>query len=67
MHGSGDFVRSGNLNGTTLYNYGTNGNLWSSTSQYTTIAYNLEFNSGEFNPANQNARNNGFPVRCVAR
>ena len=61
------FVRSGGLYGTTLYDYGTNGFLWSSTSQYTTIAYNLGFNSGDFNPATQNARYHGFPVRCVAR
>ena len=61
------FVRSGHLAGTTLYNYGVSGYLWSSTSQYTTIAYRLAFYSDEFYPANQNARYFGFPVRCVAR
>ncbi|MBR2855323.1 hypothetical protein IKE99_00015 [Candidatus Saccharibacteria bacterium] len=61
------FVRSGGLYGTTLYDYGTNGFLWSSTSQYTTIAYYLDFYSDEFYPASQLGRLRGFPVRCVAR
>ena len=61
------FVRSGYLSGTTLYNYGTYGHLWSSTSQYTTIAYYLDFSSTEFYPAHQDGRRYGFPVRCVAR
>ena len=60
-------TRSGNLNDSTLYNYSTNGNMWSSTVRSESWGYNLEFNSGELNPANQNERNNGFPVRCVAR
>ena len=61
------FVRSGSLDGTTLYDYGTLGLLWSSTSQYTTIAYYLDFHSGVFYPAGQYGRFDGFPVRCVAR
>jgi len=61
------FVRSGNLNGSTLNNYSANGNLWSSTARSASWGYNLDFNSGEFNPANQNDRLNGFGVRCVAR
>ena len=61
------FVRSGHLDSTTLYSYGVTGHLWSSTSQYTTIAYNLTFISGEFLPALQLVRYFGFPVRCVAR
>ncbi|MBR2855451.1 hypothetical protein IKE99_00705, partial [Candidatus Saccharibacteria bacterium] len=61
------FVRSGYLVGTTLFYYGAIGYLWSSTSQYTTFAYYLEFGSGEFYPATQDARYYGFPVRCVAR
>ena len=61
------FVRSGYLDGTTLLGYGTNGVLWSSTSQWTTIAYYLDFYSGAFRPARQGGRHYGFPVRCVAR
>ncbi|MBR2855746.1 hypothetical protein IKE99_02265 [Candidatus Saccharibacteria bacterium] len=61
------FVRSGYLASTTLYSYGTSGYLWSSTSQYATIAYYLGFSSDVFGPAYQNARLIGYPVRCVAR
>jgi len=61
------FVRSGYLSGTTLSNYGVNGGLWSSTSQYTTIAYYLGFSSDAFGPAHQGGRAGGCPVRCVAR
>ena len=61
------FVRSGSLNGTTLDNYGVAGYLWSSTSQYTALAYYLAFTSGVFRPANRSYRGSGLPVRCVAR
>ena len=61
------FVRSGYLDGTSLYTYGGHGYLWSSTSQYATIAYDLGFHSGAFDPAAQSGRYHGAPVRCVAR
>ena len=58
---------SGNRNNSngTLNNRGNNGNYWSST-ENSTNAYNLNFNSGSVNPANNNNRLNGFSVRCVA-
>jgi uncharacterized protein (TIGR02145 family) len=58
---------SGNRNNSngTLNNRGNNGNYWSSTENGTN-AYNLNFNSGSVNPANNNNRLNGFSVRCVA-
>ncbi|MCC8146604.1 MAG: hypothetical protein LIO93_09250 [Bacteroidales bacterium] len=51
---------NGNLN-----NVGTNGNYWSSTVS-STNAYNLNFNSTNINPANNNNRSNGMSVRCVS-
>lgn len=63
----GFFARSGNVNDSTLYNFGTNGNYWSSTVNSDSNAYNLNYNSGELYPANRNNRNNGRSVRCIAR
>jgi hypothetical protein len=45
-------------------NQGTNGNYWSATPN-STNAYNLNFNSTNVNPANNNNRSNGRAVRCV--
>ncbi|MDO5481104.1 MAG: hypothetical protein Q4F60_02035 [Candidatus Saccharibacteria bacterium] len=63
------FVRSGNYNWTSgsLNNRGSNGNYWSRESNSPTNAYNLNFNSTNFNPQNTNNKINGFTVRCVAR
>ena len=47
-----------------LKHQGSNGNYWSS-SPFGTNAYNLNFNSGGVNPANNNNRAYGFSVRCV--
>jgi len=57
---------AGNRNNSdaTLNNQGSNGNYWSSSPNGTN-AYNLNFNSGGVNPANNNNRANGFSVRCV--
>ena len=61
-------VRSGNVNSGSLRNAGNNGNYWSSTANSNTSnAYNLNFNSGNVNPSNNNNRYNGFSVRCLAR
>ena len=59
------FPASGNRNGTGLNNRGSNGNYWSSSLQSSTNGYNLNFNSGGVNPANNNNRFNGFSVRAV--
>ena len=61
-------VRSGNVNSGSLRNAGNNGNYWSSTAYSSTSnAYNLNFNSGNVNPSNNNNRYNGQSVRCLAR
>ena len=59
------FPASGNRNGTGLNNRGSNGNYWSSSLNSQTNGYNLNFNSTGVNPANNNNRFNGFPVRAV--
>ena len=56
---------AGNRNGTTVNNAGSNGNYWSTTANGTNNAYNVNFNSGNVNPANNNNRYNGFSVRLV--
>lgn len=59
---------SGNRNGSSLNNHGSNGNYWSATlnSGNANNAYNLNFNSGNHNPNNNNNRYNGHTVRPVA-
>jgi hypothetical protein len=59
------FPASGNYNGTTLNNRGSNGNYWSSSYNSATNAYNLNFNSSNVNPANNNNRRYGFTARAV--
>ena len=46
-----------------LNDVGSNGNYWSYASASQTNAYNLNFNSGNVNPLNNNKRSNGFAVR----
>ena len=48
-------------------NAGSNGYYWSAASNSATNAYNLNFNSGNVNPQNNNNRANGFSVRPVRR
>ena len=59
------FPASGNYNGTSLSNRGTNGNYWSASFNSATNAYNLNFNSSNVNPQNNNNRRNGLTVRPV--
>ena len=59
------FPASGNRNGTGLNNRGSNGNYWSASLNSSVNGYNLNFNSGGVNPANNNNRFNGFSVRAV--
>lgn len=58
---------SGYRNNDNLNNRGSNGNYWSSSlnSSNTNNAYQLNFNSGNINPSNNN-RYYGYPVRPVA-
>lgn len=46
-----------------LANMGSNGYAWSFAANSAANAYNLNFNSGNVNPLNNNNRANGFPVR----
>ena len=59
------FPASGNRNGTSLNNHGSNGNYWSSSLNSSANGYNLNFNSSGVNPANNNNRFNGFSIRSV--
>ena len=44
-------------------NVGSNGNWWSSCPNSTDNSHNLNFNSSNLNPLNNNNRANGFSVR----
>ena len=58
---------AGNWNGNSN-NVGSNSNYWSSVVRNSNNAYDLNFDvNGNLNPQNNNNRNNGFSVRCVAR
>ena len=59
------FPCSGNGNGTSWNNRGSNGNYWSASLNSATNGRNLNFNSGGGNPQNNNNRFNGFAVRPV--
>jgi len=60
-------VLGGNGNGSSVNNAGSNGYYWSSTWNSTTNAYNMNFNSSNVWPQNNNNKNNGFAVRCVEK
>ena len=62
---TGFFPASGNRDGSALNNRGSNGNYWSSSFNNATNAYNLNFNSGNVNPVNNNNRRNGLTIRPV--
>ena len=61
------FVRSGRVYDTTLYYFTSLGYYWSSTAVSSSLAYGLVYDSGGAYPANRNARNYGWSLRCVAR
>ena len=61
------FVRSGFINGGTLYDPGIHGYCWSSTVSSSTNAYLLEFRSSGIYPASNGNRYSGRSIRCVAR
>ena len=48
-----------------LNNVGSNGYVWLSSANSQNNAYNLNFNSSNVNPQNNNNRANGFSVRPV--
>ena len=50
-----------------MNNQGSNGHYWSSTANSSANnAYNLNFNTSNINPQNNNNKGHGFSVRCVA-
>ena len=59
------FPCSGNGNGSSWNNRGSNGNYWSRSLNSAANGRNLNFNSGGVNPQNNNNRFNGFAVRPV--
>jgi hypothetical protein len=59
------FPASGRYNGASLENRGTNGYYWSASFNDSTNAYNLNFNSSNVNPQNNNNRYRGLTVRPV--
>ena len=61
------FMRSGLLNGTTLYYFGGDGVYWSSTVYSSENVRNLYFNSSYVTPENNRYRYYGFSLRCVLR
>ncbi|MBQ6410245.1 hypothetical protein IJI18_03305 [Candidatus Saccharibacteria bacterium] len=58
---------SGNYNSGTAYRQGTYGNFWSSTYYSATNMYNMNVSGTGVNPQNNNNRNNGKSVRCLAQ
>ena len=59
------FVRSGyvNLNNGQARNVGENSYGWSRTAKSSIYGYNLNMNTTDVNPSNNNNRYNGFPLR----
>ena len=60
------FVRSGNIDGGTLYGSGVNGFYWSSTVSSSTYAYGLSFDGTDIYPGRNSGRYLGRSVRCIA-
>ena len=60
------FVRSGLVNGSTLYFFTWSACYWSSTAGSSWQAYYLLFDSGAVYPAHRYTRNYGSSLRCVA-
>ena len=54
-----------NYDDTYFNNVGSVGNYWSSTPNNANNAYNLNFNTSNVNPQNNNNRSNGYSVRAV--
>ena len=59
------FPAAGNGNNASPNDRGSNGNYWSSSYNDSNNAYNLNFNSSNVNPQNNDNRRNGYSVRAV--
>ena len=62
-----NFLLAGFYNSSTFRNGGANGHYWSSSSNSSTIAYKLRFDSSSVDSASSNYRQYGFSVRCVLK
>ncbi len=60
-----NFVYSGYWSGSSAYGRG-GGYYWSSTASGKSNAYSLYLGSGNVSPVNNNAKNGGYSVRCLA-
>ena len=67
MQGIPNLSLSGYVINGSVSNQGSGGYYWSSTVDNANIAYNLYLGSSNVNPANNNNKNNGNSVRCVAQ
>ena len=56
---------AGYISGTSLYDHGSLGSYWSSSLYSSASGYNLYFNSGGVDPADNSSRFYGFSVRAV--
>ena len=61
------FARSGDVDGATLNYFTSGGSYWSGFVVSSSYAFNLLYYSSALYPADQNNRNNGGSLRCVAR
>ena len=61
------FGRFGYVSATRFYHLAGYGRYWSGSTVSSANSFNLNYNGSELYPANQNNRNNGRSVRCVAR
>ena len=59
------FVRSGYVDGSTLYTFTGYALYWSSTAVSASQAYYLDFRSGAVYPPRRNVRYYGWSLRCV--
>lgn len=66
MMGEPNFALSGRVYDGSVGYLGSYGFFWSSTVNTANLAYNLNLNSSDVNPARYDDKFYGFPVRCVA-
>ena len=62
-----NFLYSGNVYGSSVYDRGSNGYYWSKSANSSYGAYNLYFGSSGVYPSNNYNKFSGFSVRCLAQ
>ena len=60
-------IRSGSINGGSLYNSGSYGYYWSNTFYYSSYTYNFYFGSSLIRPQGDGNRGIGRSIRCLTR